>query len=82
MELKIRCDGDISLVEEAMNVPTQKQAVAGFVFTSFCVGSYMCGLEGGERPFAGDRAPAIVDVGYLTLNVPWPSRGLTRIGSP
>src|SRR5688572_28471508 len=62
LESKFGRDGDVSLVEERMDVASKQQPVARIVRSFPLVGSNVRGLEHWQRPLARHGAATIVEI--------------------
>lgn len=63
LEMMMAGDGNVALVEEAVNVGTQEQAVGDGVLPSFGVGFDMGGLKHGQGMLVGDGTGSLVGIG-------------------
>lgn len=63
-EAAIGSDGDVALVEEAVDVGSEEEPVVEAVLASLSDGADVGGVQDGEGFFSGDGAAALVVVGY------------------
>ena len=59
-EPEVRCDGDIALIEQAMEICPQKETVRNFMRTVETIRFDVRGFEYRKRMLLGDGAAAVV----------------------
>jgi len=62
LEAQIGYDRDVACIEQAMNVPPQKQSVPCLVLATIAIGPDMGSLQRRQRPFLRYRAAPSIDV--------------------